>query len=184
MSNENRINAVNIHAGIGGQVLAASLVLLGIILGYFDIRNIGVISLKGVLLLLAIIFLFASIITGALGLKRLRDLGNRGIWRYSYTHQYFRWQTLMTFAALLLFSIVFFLKSEPSNLELESIKMNHNLEQMITINSAQRIEISKAKLELDSIKNLLKPKSVTVRKSKKRKKNTCYCLHKLKKHIR
>lgn len=179
MNSENRINSVNIHAGIGGQVLAASLVLLGIILGYFDIRNIGVISVKGILLLMAIILLFASIITGALGLKKLRDLGNRGIWRYSLTHLYFRWQTIMTFAALTLFSVVFFLKSEPSSLELESVKINANLEKMILIASAQTTQISDAKLELDSIKKLLKTKPMPKLKTKKRNKSSYNCPRKI-----
>lgn len=147
---DDRRNAVAIHAGIGSQVLAASLVLLGIILGYFDIRNIGIGSAKGVLLLIALTALLFSIITGSLGLKRLRDNGNRGDWEYKKTHLQFRTQTYTTFAALLLFIVVFLMKSEPSSQEIELQKINRSLTNMINADSLRVLQYQALILKLDS----------------------------------
>lgn len=134
---DDKRNAVIIHAGIGSQVLAASFVLLGIILGYFDVRNIGIWSPRGILLLMAIAALIFSIIIASLGLKKLRDNGNNGIWEYNKTNLNFRLQTLSTYLAVILFLIVFFIKSGPSPQEKELLKINESLKELIKLDSIQ-----------------------------------------------
>jgi len=140
--------------------MAASLVLIGVLLGYFDIRNIEAWSVKGCCLLLAIVCLLLSIIIGAIGLKRLRDSGNNGTWDYSLTHVNFRLQTLLSFIALVLFFIIFFLKSEPSSQDKQLNRLNSAIERLIHIDSAQQVNLERSQLLIDS---LLKAKKMSAK---------------------
>jgi uncharacterized membrane protein YhaH (DUF805 family) len=144
-------NAVSIHTGISGQLMAASLVLIGVLLGYFDIRNIEAWSVKGFCLLLAIAALLVSIILGAIGLKKLRDNGNKGTWDYSLTHTHFRLQTLLSFIALILFFIIFFLKSESSSQEKQLNRLNSAMDRLIRIDSAQQVQLGRSQALIDSL---------------------------------
>ena len=101
--------AVTIQAGIGGQIFAASLVLMGILFGYFDLRNFKFLSLPGILLFIAILALLTSTVVAGFGLKKLRNNGNNGDWDYAKTHINFRAQTWLNYVAILLFFVVFFL---------------------------------------------------------------------------
>ena len=165
------------HAGISGQLLAASLVLIGILLGYFDIRNIGVISWKGMLLLIALLVLLASIIVAALGLKRLRDNGNSGVWDYSLTHCFFRAQTILAMIGLLCFITVFFMNSEQSQQDIELKKLNRNIEALIRIESVSlkigrrhnQIQESLAREQRVLLQRLLLKQNITVTSSKAKK---------------
>lgn len=151
---EDKRNAVNIHAGIGSQVLAADFILLGIVLGYFDVRNIELGSTRGVLLLIAIISLIGSILIGSYGLKKLRDNGVKGDWDFNKTNINFRGQTSLTYIAVLMFIIVFLIKPGKSPQENELINTNQKLERLIHIDS---LELQK--LKQDTCKKYPQPKT-------------------------
>lgn len=171
MAQEDDINSTNIHAGIGGQVLAASLVLLGIALSFFDLRNIEIFSWRGIFLLFAIFALNLSIITGAYGLKKLRDNGKTGNWDYSSTHCYFRVQTWSTFGALVIFAIVFISGGKPSNQDLALANLNQTLAKQYVLDSLKLSKSIETNQKIDSLikiqhrqelllKNLKESKSV------------------------
>jgi hypothetical protein len=119
-------NAVNIHASIGSQILAASLVLIGILLGYFSLKNLELSSIGGILIIIGVILLLISFIAGGIGLSILRENGNNGVWDYSKTHLHFRIQTWLNYLVIVLFSIILFLPSAKSD-ELKELEKNNVL---------------------------------------------------------
>lgn len=132
---EDQRNASAINAGISSQVLSASLVLMGVLLGYFDIKNLKFLSFSGILILLAATLLLISFIVGGLGLKTIRDKGNDGDWNTANTHGYFRTQTRLNFLAIAIFVGVFFLPSNPSEQDLKMDQININLKKIATMDS-------------------------------------------------
>lgn len=130
-------NATNIHAGIASQILSASLVLIGILIGYFDLKNIDTSSGAGKAIIVAIVLLLISFISGALGLKKMRNNGGNANWDYTLTHPYFRIQTLLNFAAIVIFVFVTFSSSKSSDQEKILEKIEITLTKMATIDSMQ-----------------------------------------------
>lgn len=156
---EDKRNSVNIHVVIGSQVLAASFILLGIILGYFDVRNINLGSVRGVFLLIAIIFLVASILIASYGLKKLRDNGDSGTWEFSLTNLNFRLQTWLTYLAVLLFIIVFLIPPGPTPQEKQLIELNKNIKTLISLDSARNRTEMKTILNRDSAIHSTRPQA-------------------------
>jgi amino acid transporter len=139
-TDEDKRIAATVQAGIGSQLLAASLVLMGILLGYFDIKNIRFFSWAGCLLIVAIAALFISFIVAGYGLKKLRDNGNKGNWDYSKTHVNFRIQTWLNYLAIILFIFVFRLPPEKSKSEKSLEEINSHLITLIKMDSINNLE--------------------------------------------
>lgn len=133
---DNQRASVAIHANISSQLLAASLVLIGVFLGYLDVKEIPFESTKGILIIISILILLVSIIFSGLGLKHIRDNGEKGDWTLNGLHIFFRTQTRLNYFAIILFFVVFFMKNPVSNKQIYQDKM---------------IELMKKNFEIDSL---------------------------------
>ncbi len=111
-NNEDLRASTNVHIGISTQLFSASLVLMGFLLGYVDVKGISMNSFMGILCMVVFILLFTSLILAAIGIKRIR---NKGDWGLNGVHIFFRLQTVFNFIAIFLFVIVFFAPSKKSD---------------------------------------------------------------------
>jgi hypothetical protein len=133
---ENQRSAANIHAGISSQVFAASLVLIVVLLGYLDIKELSFSSLKGILIIVSVFLLLISLITAGIGLKKIRINGQKGNWSLESLHIFFRLQTLFNVIPIILFFIILFVPEKGNK------KEKYQME---------TIELSKLKLKYDSL---------------------------------
>lgn len=103
---EDQRTAAGIHASISSQIFGASLVLIGILIGYLDIKDIEYSSMSGILTFLSIFLLLVSTIIGGKGLQKLRDNGINGNWSLDDLHIYFRLQTLLNYLCIIFFLVI------------------------------------------------------------------------------
>ena len=131
---EDKRAAASIHSGISSQLFAASLVLIGILLGLIEIKQISFASTKGILILIAILLLLLSLVSAGLGLKKIRQNGENGNWSLRAIHIYFRLQTFLNIITIILFIIILFLpdketkedKYEKETIELTKSKLRYD----------------------------------------------------------
>lgn len=135
--------AASIHASISSQIFGASLVLMGVFVGYLDIKDIEYSSLPGILTFLGIFLLLTSTIAAGIGLKKLRDNGSNRNWLLDDLHIYFRIQTLLNYISIGLFlSVVFITNGETSNEKFQK-KLIQIESRQLTLDSLNYIENKK-----------------------------------------
>ncbi|WP_318641853.1 hypothetical protein [Flavobacterium ardleyense] len=153
---EDERSAASIHAAISAQIFGASLVLIGVLIGYLDIKDIEYRSTSGVLTFLSIFLLLSSTIIAGLGLKKLRNQGTIGNWNLSDIHIYFRVQTFLNYISIMLFLIIVFNtnKNTDDKFEKESLKIETKKFKMDSLNliqNNQKMQILNS--NLDSLKS-------------------------------
>lgn len=136
---EDQRTAAGIHASISSQIFGASLVLIGVLIGYLDIKDIEYSSTPGILTFLSIFLLLVSTFIAGKGLQKLRDNGINGNWSLDSLHIYFRVQTLLNYLCIILFLIIVFKTNGESKEEIFQSKL---------------IEIQTRQLKQDSINDL------------------------------
>lgn len=153
---EDERSAASIHAGISAQIFGASLVLIGVLIGYLDIKNIEYSSFSGILTFISITLLLLSTIFAGLGLKKLRSQGTLGNWNLTDIHFYFRIQTFLNYISIVFFLIIIFntnnSKEDKFQKELLEIEIKKfRIDSLNTIQNNQKIQIMNSKL--DSLKS-------------------------------
>jgi len=169
---EDERSAASIHAGISSQIFGASLVLIGVLIGYLDIKNIEYSSMSGILTFISIFLLLSSTIIAGLGLKKLRNQGAIGNWNLRDIHVYFRFQALLNYISIMFFLIIVFntTNNKEDNFEKKILKIETRkvqIDSLITIQNSQKIQI------LDSKLNSLKSSFENLNCCKKRIKKPC-----------
>ena len=159
LEKEDLKNAVNIHAGIASQLMAASLALIGVLLGYFDLKHLALKSVWGFLIIIAVFCLLASFIICGIGLKKIRNDGINGEWdlKLQNNHWYFRLQTWLNFLAIFFFFIVFLFHPNIKSDELIQMeKTNTLIENRITLDSLNIRKSNENDKKIDSLRNYIR----------------------------
>ncbi len=140
---ENQRAAAGIHASISSQIFGASLVLIGVLIGYLDIKDIEYSSTPGILTFLSIFLLLVSTIIAGKGLQKLRDNGINGNWSLNDLHIYFRLQTLLNYISIILFLIIVFKTNGESKDEKNESKLIEIQTRQFKQDSINAIQINK-----------------------------------------
>lgn len=165
--------AAGIHAGISSQIFGASLVLIGVLIGYLDIKGIEYSSTEGILVFLGIFLLLVSIFFAGKGLQKIRDNGALGIWTLDDVHKYFRIQTILNLISIIIFLVIVVKTNDESSEEkfqkkLIQIESQHlKLDSIGILTNQNQIKLLNSKI--DSLNHKLEGLSCC----KKRTKNPC-----------
>lgn len=152
---EDKRTAAGIHASISSQIFGASLVLIGVLIGYLDIKDIEYSSTPGILTFLSIFLLLLSTFIAGKGLQKLRDNGINGNWSLDGLHIYFRLQTILNYICIVLFLIIVFKTNNESKEEKFQSKLIQNQIRQLKQDSIYAVENSKqSKLLIDQIDSL------------------------------